>query len=293
MLRLLDMLRCIMYKMRSVDFVLIDTYSTRNFWYAYLCSRLCRLLRLKYIPILHGGHLPSRMERSPLASRTILEYSYCNVTPSRYLAEALETKGYATTLIPNTIPINEYPFKSRPVLRPRLLYVRSFSIVYNPQMALHVVKGLLDDYPDIELCMIGPDRDGSFARCKKLAGDLGIEQHVRFAGGLKKEEWHKLSEDYDIFINTANADNMPVSVIEAMALGLPVVSTNPGGIPFIINDGKHGFLVSVGDTDQMVEKIRFTLENPSEATSIAENARRHVEKFGWDQVKQRWRQLLR
>ena len=80
--------------------------------------------------------------------------------------------------------------------------------------------------------MVGPDKDGSLEKTKQYAKEKGVLHRVRFTGGLSKTEWIELSKDYNIFINTTNVDNTPVSVMEAMALGFPVISTNVGGVPF-------------------------------------------------------------
>ncbi|MCK5023730.1 MAG: glycosyltransferase family 4 protein [Candidatus Aenigmarchaeota archaeon] len=292
LLRMLDMLGGIVCYARSTDVVLIDTYSTKNFWYAFFCARLCQLLPLKYIPILHGGSLPQRMDRSPHMTKAILANAHAIVTPSRYLQEEIEQRGYESALIPNTIPVAEYRFKERRVLRPRLFFVRAFAGLYNPQMALYVLKALLKDYPEAELCMVGPDKDGTLNDCKTLAKDLGIEKKVMFPGRLSKAEWHKLSEEYDVFINTTNKDNTPVSVIEAMALGLPVVSTNPGGVSYLIDDGKDGLLVDCDDVNTMVKQINRLLKRDEKALSIARVARTKAEGFDWECVKERWESLL-
>ena len=291
-LRMLDMLWVILRHSRSADYVLIDTYSTKNIWYAFLCSRLCHLLNLKYIAILHGGELPQRMDRSRLMAQAIFGRSFCNVAPSRYLLEALLKRGFQGRLIPNTIPIKQFKLKKRLEFRPKILWVRAFAGLYNPQMALHVLKGISSNYPEARLSMVGPDKDGSWEECRVLARELELECQVEFPGRLSKKDWHALSEDHDIFINTTNKDNTPVSVMEAMALGLPVVSTNPGGMPFLIEHEHDGLLVDVNDVDAMVAKIRLLLSDPSQAISLAEAARSKVEGFDWDQVKRKWRDLL-
>ena len=77
-------------------------------------------------------------------------------------------------------------------------------------------------------------KDGSMEACKEYAAEEKLP--VKFTGKLEKNEWIKISADAGIFINTSNIDNTPVSLMEAMALGLPVVSTNVGGIPYLIED---------------------------------------------------------
>ena len=65
-----------------------------------------------------------------------------------------------------------------------------------------------------------------------------LNQKIEFVGYLRKIEWLELARDHDIFINTSTIDNMPVSILEMMALGLPIISTNVGGIPFILESRK-------------------------------------------------------
>ena len=121
---------------------------------------------------------------------------------------------------------------------------------------------------------------------------LGISAHVKVTGLLSKSEWHTLSEDYDIFINTTNVDNTPVSVVEAMALGLPVVSTNVGGLPFLLEDGKDALLVNKGDAEAVYKSVKSLIDNTTLSSVIVDNARSKAESFDWEKVKEKWRELL-
>ncbi|MBS7786393.1 glycosyltransferase family 4 protein [Flavobacterium sp. CYK-55] len=290
-LRLIDMLIKTFYHRNQVDFVLIDTYSTHNFWYAFLVSQLCRLLRLKYIPKLHGGDLPNRLKRSPVMSRMIFKNAYCNVAPSAYLLEAFSNKGYATIhYIPNTIELENYPFKKREQIKPRLLWVRSFASIYNPGMAIEVYRLLKNEFPDAALCMVGPDKDGSFDKVRQMAKKLNLD--VFFTGKLSKKDWIKISEQYDIFINTTHFDNTPVSVIEAMALGLPIVSTNVGGITYLLDDQKTALLVSDSDAPAMIEAVKKILTDKALLEHLVHNAQYLVQDFDWTKVKTKWNTLL-
>ena len=235
-LRLSDMVFSTFKSRKKVNLVLIDTYSTQNFYYAVIIGAMCRFFKIPYIPILHGGNLPHRLEKSKITCKQLFNGAYTNVAPSAYLVEKFRAKGYENlTYIPNTIEIQNYPFKLRQEIKAKLLWVRSFSEIYNPLLALQIVELLKKEGLEVELCMVGPEKDGSLQRCKSVAQELNLP--ITFPGILKKEEWIDLSKDYDIFINTTNFDNMPVSVMEAMALGLPVVSTNVGGLPYLIEDG--------------------------------------------------------
>jgi glycosyltransferase involved in cell wall biosynthesis len=290
--RLADMLLSIIKNRKIADFILIDTYSTSNFYYALLCAALARVLHIRYIPILHGGNLPARLIRNPKLSSFLFSHAFMNVAPSEYLYDVLRKHNFAVTYIPNNIEIKRYHFNKRLTVRPKLLYVRAFSKIYNPQMALKVLGKVLEKYPNAQLCMVGPDRDGTLQKTKDICKFMKLEEKVIFTGKMDMQDWWKLSEDYDIFINTTNFDNTPVSLIEAMALGLPVVSTNVGGIPYLIQDRVDGLLVDADDVAAMAEKISYLLENPTEAEHIGINARQKAESFDWATIKSKWIDLL-
>ena len=250
-LRLLDMIKLVLVNKAKTDIVLIDTYSTVNFYYALIISQLCRFFNLKYIPILHGGNIENRLKYSSRLSYLIFNNAYKLVAPSNFLKTIFKTYDYEdVTYIPNSIEIDKYEFKKRDIDTIKLLWLRSFSSIYNPEQAILVLEQLQKRGYNTELIMIGPDVDGSMIKVKDLAKRRNL--NVKFTGKLSKPDWIKLSIDCNVFINTTNIDNTPVSVIEAMALGLPIVSTNVGGIPFLISESKEGLLVPPQDVNSMV-----------------------------------------
>ncbi len=290
-LRLLDMVYSVIKNSKRIDYVLIDTYSTQNFYYAFVVSILCKQLKLNYIPILHGGDLPSRIERSPKLSKYIFKNAFINVSPSLYLKQKFQDFGFSNIeYIPNSIEIKNYPFSRKNVVKPKLFWLRSYKKIYNPLMAIKVANSLKNKGFNPELCMVGPDGDGSFLFAQKLSRDLNVE--VNFKLKMRKEDWIELSEDYNIFLNTTNYDNMPVSIIEAMALGFPIVSTNVGGIPKLINDGEDGLLVDKDDVEAMVNQIIKLINNPELVNQLTNKARTKAEKFNWDIVKIKWIELF-
>lgn len=290
--RLLEMLYNIWKLRNKVSYLLIDTYSTSAFWYAYLAGITARLMKIKYIPILHGGNMPVRLQKSKCACNLLFTNSYSNVAVSGYLKKAFDEVGYKAIVIPNNIDISLYPVKIRSNPKPKILWVRSFHQQYNPNMAIDVLEELLKMYPDAVLCMVGPDKDGSMKDFKDYAQNKGILDKIKITGILSKETWLELSSDYDFFINTTNVDNTPVSVIEAMALGLCVISTNPGGIPFILSHNKNACLVNPGDAQKMAGCIASLLDNNSDFHRITSNGRKIAEGHDWGIIKNHWIKLL-
>lgn len=290
-LRLIDMCSAV-FRHRKADYVIIDTYSSSAFTFAVWTAKCCRMLHKRYIPILHGGNLPSRLDKSPKLCHDLFDKAFINVSPSGYLKYEFEQRGYKNIkVISNTIEITNYQFKERSELRPKILWVRSFAKVYNCNMAIEVLKQLITKYPDAELCMVGPDKDGSMEEAKELVQKYGLTGKVTFTGRLSKRDWCDLSAQYDIFINTTNADNMPVSLIEGMALGLPIVSTNVGGVPYLVKE-EEGILVEKNDVQGMVSAIDFLISNPENTRKICLAGRHKAETFDWMEVKKAWSHLL-
>lgn len=289
--RLLDMVWVLVKKNSEVDHVIIDTYSTQNFWFAYAAARLCQLFNLKYIPVLHGGNLPERIKNSKKASDVLFENAFKIIAPSNYLACNFEQAGYKRiTVVPNALALNQYTFKFREEFQPKLLWVRSFASIYNPMLALDILEEMLVKFPEAQLCMIGPDKDGSLEICKTEAAKKNLP--VTFTGKLQKSKWLDLASEYDIFINTTHVDNTPVSVIEAMALGLPVISTAVGGIPFIITNKENGLLVNDSDCNGFVTAIQTLLGDRKLAKQISNTAYAYTRQYDWEAVKNHWVNIL-
>lgn len=290
-LRLFDMMTTTFLRVRKVDYVLIDTYSTSSFWYAFFCSQTARLFKTKYIPLLRGGDLPNRLKKNPYWCKLIFENAYANVAPSHYLLEKFKEKGFENVLfIPNSIQLQEYEFKNRIQLQPKLLWVRSFAKIYNPKMAVEVLKLVKEKYANASLTMVGPDKDGSLLETQEFAKSLNLE--VIFTGKLSKKQWTDLASEHDIFINTTHFDNTPVSVMEAMALGLPVVSTNVGGIPYLLTHQKQALLVADNVPLEMADAIACLLENEELVKKLTAEAHLVVKRMDWEAIRLKWSKLL-
>ena len=297
LLRFFDMLIFFFKHRKETDVVLIDTYSTLNFWYAVLIGMLSYYYKIKYIPILHGGKLPRRLDCSRKISARLFGRSIINVAPSPYLYSEFIQRGFHNTIvIPNFINESDYEIKERDNVTPiKLLWVRSFSEGYNPQMAIKSLSKLRKKHEGATLLMIGGTNGGDAClnATKQLAIELGVADAVEFTGKLSKRELIKRSMECNVFINTTNADNTPVSVIEAMAVGIPVVSTNVGGIPHLIRDGENGLLVEAGDVDGMVKKLELLVGDPSLVLRLSRASIATGRDYYSSNVKDAWRKLLK
>lgn len=289
----------VVFANNNADYLLLDTYSTSAFMYAWTASRLAKLLGIKYVPILHGGDLPLKAKKEPERIAKFLSEAYCVVSPSGYLKTEMETiigGDIRYKVIPNYIDIANYSYQKKALNVTegvKLFWLRSFHKIYNPSLAVKIVHELIEKgYQNVELCMVGPDKDGTMAEVKALAHKLGVADQLKLTGRLTKKEWISLSDNYNLFINTTNVDNTPVSVMEAMALGFPVISTNVGGIPYLFEDKTEGFMVPPDNASAFVNTIIELYNNPNQLETISVNARSKAEHWDWSSIKLLWKEVL-
>jgi glycosyltransferase involved in cell wall biosynthesis len=197
-------------------------------------------------------------------------------------------------LLPNGLEIGRYQFQERhPPLR-KLIWIRAFHAIYNPVMAVEVLSGIAKQHGDVRLTMVGPDKgDGTFQEAQQATARLKLKSAIEFAGALPKSEIPSRLAQSDVFLNTTNFDNTPVSVLEALATGLPVVSTNVGGIPYLLKDGQTALLTDKGNAEGMTRAILRLMQDPGLVGYLARNGKQLIRDFDWVKVLPKWDSLLR
>jgi glycosyltransferase involved in cell wall biosynthesis len=289
--RLADISTTLLWKKGDIDIALIEVYSGKAFVVADVASAISRGMGYKVILTLHGGNLPAFIKRFPNWTRRVLSRAHRLVAPSEYLARAAATSGRIASIIPNVIDLGDYPYRRRGKVTPRLFWMRSFHQLYNPALALRVAAGLRTEYPDVTLVMAGQDK-GSESKMRLLARELGISDVVRFPGFLDKSSKAREGDDSDIYLNTSRIDNVPVAILEAGAMGLPVVTTRVGGLPDFLRDGDNGLLVPDDDPAAMIAAVRRLLKEPKLAERLSINGRALAERAAWPRVRPLWEELL-
>ena len=291
--RLIDMITTVISLRSKYRVALVEVYSGMAFLWAEAVCGLLKRLGKPYIAVLHGGNLPAFANRYPQRVNKLLSNAAVVVTPSNYLQVELQQYKQEIIQIPNPLDIRKYSFHLRSRPEPRLIWLRSFHRIYNPLLAVRVLNLLRESYQNVHLAMIGFDKgDGSLQKVEEYINDHGLQNHVSIVRGVPKNEVPEKLSKGDIFMNTTNIDNTPVSVIEAMACGLCVVSTNVGGIPYLLHDGEDALLVPLNDAEAMANAIRRILTEPGLAERLSHNARKKAEQFDWSVVLPQWEKLL-
>lgn len=288
--RLFDVVFSIIRNRDRVDIVLIEVYSGLSFVLADLGSWIGKLLGIPSVLVLHGGNLPEFASDHPRWVKRVLARARVLVAPSRFLAEAIGKRGYFVRIVPNVV--SNFPASTPARIgEPRLLWMRSFHPIYNPLMAVDVFASLKKKFPKATMVMAGSDKGLEHAT-RQYATGKGVAQSVSFPGFLDENEKAKEFSRANIYINTNTIDNSPVSIIEAWAYGLPVISTNVGGIPDVVGDGINGLLVDSGDAEGMAARVEGLINTPDLAESLARNGRECAMKSSWSSVRPLWESVF-
>jgi glycosyltransferase involved in cell wall biosynthesis len=277
-------------QLRRADVVHVFSASYLSFLLApWPAVRVARLLGKPVVMNYRSGEAPDHLRRSPLARRT-LRSTDRNVVPSRFLRDVFAGFAIDATVIPNVVDTDRFAFRRRMPLRPRVLSTRNFEPLYNVACTLRAFRRVQDRYADATLTLVGSGSDEG--RLRALAGSLGL-RGVTFAGRVPPDAIAQHYADADLYVQTPDIDNMPSSILEAWASGLPVVSTEAGGVPAIVTDGRDGLLAPLGDDQAVADRLLRLLDAPAWAGALADAGRDNAETFTWSAVRERWVETYR
>lgn len=287
--RLGGMIHTVWKRRRDYSLAHIDVFSGPAFvWAEAVCFELQRL-RKPYILTLRGGNLPDFLRRWPRRTRSLLRSADAVTTPSRYLKEAMATVDADIDVLPNAIDVSAY-WVGKPSAVPRLIWLRAFHAIYNPLLAVEVLARLPSS---TTLKMIGVDKgDGSLQAVERRARELHVSDRLQVLRGIPKTEVARHLAEATVFLNTTNVDNSPISVIEAMASGLRVISTNVGGIPYLIDHGRTGLLVAPRDPVAMSHAVLRVIDDLELSDSLSANCREEALGHDWSPILAQWERLF-
>jgi glycosyltransferase involved in cell wall biosynthesis len=291
--RLVDMVRTTVARRRDFDVAVVDVFSGAAFvWAEAVCFTLRRLGK-PYILTLHGGNLPAFAQRWPRRVGRLLASAERVTAPSNFMREQLRGSHAKIVLLRNAVDARALVFAERVRVRPRLIWVRAFHAVYNPVMAVEALALAARTLPDLALVMIGPDKgDDTMASVVRRARELGIADKIEIVGPVPKSQVPARLAEADVFINTTNIDNTPVSVLEAMASGLCVISTAVGGIPYLLEHEQTALLVPRDDAPAMAAAIERLMHDPELAQRLSCGARAVALEHDWNTILDGWQRML-
>lgn len=291
--RLFDMIVAV-YRFRKMYKVAnVEVYSGDAFIWAELVCRFLTLLRKSFNLSLHGGILADFAKRYPHRVQCLLTFATHVNTPSRYLQRYFLVMRHDIDWLPNGLDIARYHSRQRDFHRPRLVWLRAFHEIYNPQLAVVTLSILRSQLYDCTLLMVGPDKlDGSYEATKNIARTKGVYDSIQFVGPVDKSSVPELLNKGDIFLNTTRFESFGVSVMEAAACGLPIVTTNVGELAYLWDNEQDALLVPPDDPQAMAAAVRRILTEPGLAEKLSTNARSKAEGFDWSVILPQWEALF-
>lgn len=230
----------------------------------------------------HGGGGETFFDKHPRLVQKYLTRTDANIVLSGFLAKVFEKHHLPFTIIPNIIELDDSHFRQRESLRPRYICIRAHEELYNIPCILRAFQKVQKEIPDASLTLVG---DGSLHESLvQQAYTLGLK-NVVFTGRVDNAKIFECLDHADIMLSAPRIDNMPVSLIEAMNAGLLVISSNVGGVPYMIEDGKNGLLFESDNDSDLAKKMIWAVKNQSEVQPIIQNALLSSKEYSWDKIR--------
>ena len=218
--------------------------------------------------------------------RFVLRRATLLVFPSGFLRDLFRRSGFDGEVVANVVDMERFRYRGRTPLRPVLLSCRLLEELYAVENTIRAFARVRAEYPAARLIVVGDgDRRASLEALVRDEGIAGVE----FEGAVPHREIPEWFDRADILLNSSRIDNMPHSLIEAFAAGLPVVTTPSGGIPYVVEDGRNGLFVPIDDAEAMAGAVRRLLEEPPLAQALVREGLEDVrDRYSWNAARQRW-----
>jgi glycosyltransferase involved in cell wall biosynthesis len=224
--------RILLREIPKLDIVHVFCTSNSSFYLSGAPAILLAKLFSKPVIANYHGDSGRHLHTSTLV-RTLLRSVALNVVPSGYFGEIFRDVGIPTRIVANVADTRRFIFRNRAPLRPRIISTRNFEPIYDIACTLRAFAEVQTRYPDASLVLVGGGSQK--ASLEALARALRL-RCVEFVGRVPQSSIASLYDTADLYVQTPTIDNMPGSVVEAFLSGLPVVSTDVGGVPFILRD---------------------------------------------------------
>ncbi len=244
-----------------------------------------KLYRKKLLLNYHSGEAADHLQRWRRSAIPTIRIADELIVPSPYLVRTFSKLGLRAASIFNLIETDRFRFRARLALRPVFLSNRNFEKHYGVDRVLRAFAIIQNRIPEARLIIAGdgPERTS----LERLARELNL-QNAEFTGRVGHERVVELYDSADIFLNGSEIDNQPLSLLEAFACGLPVVTTDAGGIPDMAVPGKTALVVPRGEYEQLAANALRLLDDSALAQGIIKQAREECQKYQWEAVRNQW-----
>ncbi len=253
---------------------------------------------IKKTPVIinyRGGEARDYFNKSIKWVRPSINKATAVIVPSGFLKTVFSDFGIESQIIPNIVNLERFQPKEKcgqiNTRRPHLIITRNLEAIYGISTAINSVALLRKKVPDIQLSIAGsgPQKE----ELQQLVREKRLEKNINFTGKLTPEEMAKLYQSADIMLNPTTVDNMPNSVLEAMASGVAVVTTNVGGIPYLLENNKTALFIEVNNAEAIAKQINRLLDEPELYQALVNNGLQEVQQYTWTEIKPLWLALYK
>lgn len=263
-------------------------------WYLFAMPAVW-IAKLRGIPSVvnyRGGEAEQFFQNSFARVKPTLMASTCVVVPSKFLQQVFSKRKVSTQIVANIIDIERFSAAKQvpqDSTAPHLLVARNLELIYDNATAIRAFKEILSNYPEATLTIAGtgPEEEA----LHQLVEQLSIKGRVSFTGRVDTQAMPALYQSAHIMLNPSRVDNMPNSVLESLASGVPVVSTNVGGIPFLVEHERTALLVPPEDYLAMAEAVQRLLTDRELRNTLIQTGIKFVQQFSWPVVREQWLQV--
>lgn len=232
-----------------------------------------------------GGEAASFFDRQFAWVSPTLTRATTVVVPSTFLEAVFNKRQVAVEIVPNVIDLSRFfPAPQKPG-EFHLIVTRNLEDIYDIPTALRAFAIVRQQLPGAKLTVAGSGP--KLADLQRLCDGMGIASSVCFTGRLENERVAELYRTADLMFNPSLADNMPISLLEAMASGVPIVSTRVGGVPHLVEDGRDALLVAPGDAPAMADAALSILRDEALAQRLVRSGIEVAKRYTWAEVKPR------
>lgn len=241
---------------------------------------------VRRVPVIinyRGGEAGDFLRRSGRVVRWSMARIARLVVPSGFLKQVFGQHGMVADIVPNIIDVQRFhPAAAEADAAPHVMVARNLEPIYDNPTALRAFALVLKAVPQARLTVAGTGPEAG--ALQRLAQELGIASQVSFVGRQDRDGMAALYRRSHVSLNPSRVDNMPNSVLESMASGVPVVSTRVGGVPFIVEDRATALLVPPQQPEAMAAAILELLQDRALAERLATAALQEVQRYTWNRV---------
>ena len=207
------------------------------------------------------------------------------VVPSQSFQRVFARHGLRTRIIPAIVDICLFHYQKRTLLLPHFLSTRGFDSLHGIENTLLAFALIRARYASATLTIVGAGSEEHELR--QLSDALG-NRGIRFLDRIEYSAMPRVYEEADVFLNSSPTNHQLTAVLDAMASGLPVVTTDAGDIPTLVRDGVTGMIVPRHDPNRMANAATVLLEQAELAQRISYCAKERIESHTWFHVRDEW-----